>query len=59
MNEKAAICLNCKNYYITWDEKFPKGCMAFGFKSTKIPCNVVIESSVEMCKMYKPKEKEV
>lgn len=51
------ICINCKHYYITWDKNHPKGCKGFGFKSPKMPCDVVRESSGEGCKMFEPKEK--
>jgi len=53
----AKLCLNCIHYYITWDKKFPKGCKGFGFKSAKMPCDVVVESSGAVCKMHVPKEK--
>lgn len=52
------ICINCMHYYITWDKVRPKGCKGFGFKSTRMPCQDVKESSGEKCKMYKSKIKE-
>lgn len=57
-DKKIKICLDCIYYYVTWDKKFPKGCKGFGFKSSKIPCDVVKESSGESCLLYAPKEKE-
>lgn len=50
-------CVGCIYYYITWDKKYPRGCKGFGFKSVRMPCEIVKESSGEMCKMYMPKPK--
>ncbi len=51
------ICYDCEYYYITWDKKFPKGCKGFGFKSVRMPCDEVKDSSGEVCKMHRPKQK--
>lgn len=56
-NANAKICIGCAHYYITWDKDHPKGCKGFGFKSVKMPCDVVKESSGENCKLYSSKEK--
>lgn len=50
-------CIGCIYYYITWDVKRPKGCKYFGFKSFKMPCYVVRNSTGNMCNMYTPKAK--
>lgn len=42
-------CRKCEHYYITWDRSFPYGCKAMGFKSYKLPCLVVLESSGHEC----------
>lgn len=55
-NKKITNCLGCIYYYVTWDAKFPKGCKHFGFKTNKMPCLVVKESSGEFCKFYTPKQ---
>lgn len=56
MKDNSKICLKCMNYYITWDKNFPKGCKGFGFKSRRMPCDEVRDSSGEECKMFKVKE---
>lgn len=57
MSDNKKLCFGCEYYYITWDQKFPKGCKGFGFKTRRIPCDDVLESSGEQCKMYIPKQK--
>ena len=51
-------CLGCMYYYVTWDNKFPKGCKYFGFKTNKMPSLVVKESSGESCQFYTAKIKD-
>lgn len=56
MNEQKRInCLNCKYYYITWDQKNPKGCKYFGFKTKLMPSVMVYRTSGENCHMFQPK----
>jgi len=49
-------CFRCKHFYITWDERHPKGCRAMGFKSREIPSVVVLRSSGMDCLRYEKKE---
>ncbi len=55
MDEKAEECFNCKHFYVTWDEFFPRGCKALKFKSREIPSAVVKRSSGMECQMFEPK----
>nr|WP_139999438.1 uracil-DNA glycosylase [Paenibacillus paridis] len=48
-------CLKCKHYYITWDPKSPKGCKAFGFKSSAMPSIAVFASSGKPCMNFEHK----
>lgn len=48
-------CNRCAHYYVTWDESFPRGCRALGFKSRTLPALVVKNSSGMPCQMYRPK----
>lgn len=50
-------CITCKFYYITWDQRRPYGCRAFGFKAKRAPFIVVEESSGEECHLYEKREK--
>ena len=54
-NESIKSCIGCMYYYITWDKKHPKGCKYFGFKSFKMPCQVVRESTGDACNMFTPR----
>ncbi len=57
MNKKRINCYTCRHFYITWDENYPKGCMAFGFKTKYFPHNVVISASGMKCLGYQLKKK--
>lgn len=48
-------CLKCRHFYITWDELFPKGCKALGFKSRELPSLAVFRSSGMECQLFEPK----
>jgi hypothetical protein len=57
MKEEIINCFNCVYFYITWDEKFPRGCRAMGFKSKEIPSVVVYKSSGAECLKFRRKKK--
>ncbi|HLQ33465.1 MAG TPA: uracil-DNA glycosylase [Chloroflexota bacterium] len=48
-------CRRCKHYRISWDPRAPHACTAMGFKSQKLPCVVVYESSGIECQLYAAK----
>ncbi|KUJ71954.1 uracil-DNA glycosylase [Thiomicrospira sp. WB1] len=50
-------CFQCQHFYITWDEANPRGCKAFGFKTTQMPSAVVLESSGRPCLKFLPKKR--
>lgn len=50
-------CFNCVHYYVTWDKNFPKGCRLFGFKSRRLPSEVVRESTGNSCENHAEKKK--
>ena len=45
-------CLQCKNYYITYDPRQPRGCRAYGFKSQALPSLVVLSISGMVCQLF-------
>jgi len=49
-------CFDCIHFFITWDEKFPRGCKAMDFKTKKIPSLVVYEASGMPCTRFKQKK---
>lgn len=49
-------CTECKHYYITWDNNFPYGCRAMGFKCRNSPSKSVYKSSGMECLLFEPKE---
>jgi len=56
MNKTNQIdCFNCKYFYVTWDANNPRGCKAFGFKTRRLPSEVVFETSGEECLKFTPK----
>jgi hypothetical protein len=48
-------CFQCEHFFVTWDASKPRGCNAFGFKTTKLPSIVVFENSGEECLKFSPK----
>ncbi|RJQ21046.1 MAG: uracil-DNA glycosylase [Nitrospiraceae bacterium] len=57
MKEDTINCFKCGYFYITWNEKFPRGCKAMGFKSKEMPSAVVYESSGTQCLKFKLKKR--
>ncbi len=55
MSDERPNCLRCRHYYVTWDERNPCGCRAFGFKTSQVPSAVVRRESGAECQMYEPK----
>jgi len=49
-------CFKCKHFYITWEQSFPRGCRAMGFKSKEMPSDVVFQSSGMECMRFEEKE---
>jgi hypothetical protein len=56
MTDKKVYCNKCVHYYVTWDNKAPRGCRAMGFKSKSMPSLVVFKSSGVQCLKFKPKK---
>jgi len=56
VKEEKINCFNCSYFYITWDEKFPRGCKGMGFKSKKMPSAVVFASSGSHCLKFRKKK---
>ncbi len=50
-------CFRCRYLKITWDQDRPYGCQGMGFKSHDIPWRVVLATSGEPCRLFKPKLK--
>ncbi|MBE0494098.1 MAG: uracil-DNA glycosylase [Thiomicrospira sp.] len=48
-------CFRCQHFYITWEASKPRGCKAFGFKTSRLPSQVVFETSGEACMKFRPK----
>lgn len=49
-------CRQCSHFHITWDERFPYGCRAMGFKSKVAPCLDVFAATRQPCLSFTPKE---
>jgi len=55
---KAIDCHKCEHYYVTWENEFPYGCKAMGFKSKRLPCIDVRVSSYRACLLMEKKKKQ-
>ncbi|KPK02522.1 MAG: uracil-DNA glycosylase [Nitrospira bacterium SG8_35_4] len=56
MKRSRVSCYKCIYYFVTWDEKFPRGCRAMNFKSKHMPSTVVFRSSGMDCMGFKAKK---
>lgn len=52
-------CHQCKYFYVTWDNSFPYGCKANGFKGKIMPSLMVFQASGKSCLSFEPKEKKL
>ena len=52
---KRIVCQKCIYYYVTWEQKKPHGCKAYGFKSQIIPSRIVKNSSGMDCSFFQLK----
>ena len=48
-------CRACRHFYITHQPSHPYGCRAMGFKTTRLPAVVVLESSGMPCQLFTAK----
>ncbi|PAE19696.1 uracil-DNA glycosylase [Bacillus sp. 7504-2] len=55
LKEERINCFACKHFYVTWDKKFPKGCRAFQFKTSRLPSQEVLRASGHNCLRYEKK----
>ena len=53
------ICKNCESFYITYKEKFPYGCKAFGIISKNTPYLQIKQISGTNCALFSKKVKNV
>jgi len=49
-------CFSCGHFYITYEQSFPYGCKAMGFKSRLIPSREVYLSSGIECQHFLKKQ---
>lgn len=49
-------CFKCIHFYITIDERFPRGCKVFGIKGKSIPSIDVKRATGIECPVFKSKE---
>ncbi|MDQ1913063.1 uracil-DNA glycosylase [Paenibacillus sp. GD4] len=42
-------CFQCKNFYVTWDPSFPRGCRSYGIKTRELPSAVVLRTTGQPC----------
>lgn len=48
-------CFKCEHFYITIDERFPRGCKVFGIKGKSIPSIDVKRVTGISCPVFKKK----
>ncbi|MDH4027329.1 MAG: uracil-DNA glycosylase [Nitrospirota bacterium] len=58
MEKNKINCFDCAHFFITWNEKFPRGCRAMNFKSKGMPSATVFSSSGMECQRFTPKKRD-
>ncbi len=48
-------CTKCKYFKITWNPKFPRSCLIFGFKGKDFPSKSVLEATGKECPSFEKK----
>ena len=56
MKKEKVDCFQCKYFFTTWDEQFPRGCLALGFKSREMPYRMVHQASGMDCLKFEKKD---
>ena len=56
MKKEKIDCFRCKHFFVTWDETFPRGCRALGFKSREMPHLMVRQASGMDCLKFEKKD---
>ncbi len=55
INSDKINCILCKYFKTTWDPKFPRSCMIFGFKGKVFPSQLVLEATGSKCPSFEKK----
>jgi len=53
--DRVVNCIKCIHFNVTWDKKFPRGCKLYGFKTSRMPSELVFQSTGERCPNFKEK----
>ncbi|HBH62372.1 MAG TPA: uracil-DNA glycosylase [Nitrospiraceae bacterium] len=56
MKKDKINCIDCIHYFITWDDKFPRGCRIMDFKSREMPSVAVHRASGIPCLRFRDKK---
>lgn len=52
-------CSKCRHFYITLDERFPRGCKIFGIKGKNMPSIDVKRHTGHHCPVFRSKDKKI
>ena len=55
-NAEIVKCYQCIYFQVTWDISNPKSCKMFGFKTRRLPSDVVYEYTGTACLGFEPKD---
>lgn len=51
-------CFQCEHFFVTWDQRNPRGCKAYNFKTKELPSTVVKRTSGITCLHFRQKKGE-
>ncbi|QGG47230.1 Uracil-DNA glycosylase [Heliorestis convoluta] len=54
--KKRINCLRCEHFYITWEDRHPRGCRLLNFKTAHMPSLVVFQSCGHPCTGFQEKK---
>ena len=55
---RAIDCFSCRFFFITYEQRFPYGCRAARFKSSRMPSREMFANSGMDCQFFAGKEKD-
>ena len=50
-------CMECKHFFITWDQNLPRGCKLYNIKSRDLPSTVVKSAGLGDCQGFEAKKR--
>ena len=53
---KRINCFKCQHFRVSWDPKYPRSCLVFGFSGPEMPSETVRKATGRDCPAFSPKQ---